>query len=84
MVTVALAEAQARLGELIERAEAGEAVAITRPGKPAVRLVAEGESEKALKPEHLERMREIASRFEPFVDPEGLSFVERMRREDRL
>ena len=38
MDTVSLAAAKARLSELVERAEGGEDVCITRRGKPVVRL----------------------------------------------
>ncbi len=40
METVSLADAKARLSELIDRAEAGDAVTITRRGKPAARITA--------------------------------------------
>ena len=39
MDVVNLADAKARLSELIDRVEAGETVEITRRGKPAARLV---------------------------------------------
>ena len=81
MVTVALAEAKARLSELVARVEAGEEVSITRRGKPVVRLVAET---KPKEPFDLEEMRRIRAMTKPYVDPEGLSFVERLRREDLL
>lgn len=38
METVNLADAKARLSELIERAEAGEIVRITRRGKPVAEI----------------------------------------------
>ena len=38
MDVVNLAEAKAHLSELVDRAEAGETVEITRRGKPAARL----------------------------------------------
>ena len=41
MVAVALAEAKARLSELVKRAGAGETVTITSRGKPVARLIAE-------------------------------------------
>jgi antitoxin (DNA-binding transcriptional repressor) of toxin-antitoxin stability system len=40
MVTVSVAEAKARLSELIDKAEAGEEIVITRRGKAAARLSA--------------------------------------------
>jgi prevent-host-death family protein len=39
MQTVKLADAKAHLSELIDRAEAGESIEITRHGKPAARLL---------------------------------------------
>ncbi|WP_084582071.1 type II toxin-antitoxin system Phd/YefM family antitoxin [Sphingomonas azotifigens] len=40
MATISLAEAKARLSELIDRVEAGESVEITRRGKPVARISA--------------------------------------------
>jgi prevent-host-death family protein len=37
---IAMAEAKARFAELIRRAEAGEAVTLTRHGRPVARIVA--------------------------------------------
>lgn len=39
MINVPVAEAKNRLSELISRVEAGEEIAVTRRGKPVVRLV---------------------------------------------
>ncbi len=39
MLDVTLADAQAQLGELVSRAERGEAVQILRDGKPVARIV---------------------------------------------
>ncbi len=38
MVTVNIAQAKARLGELLDKVEAGEKVVITRRGKPVAHL----------------------------------------------
>ncbi|TIX43390.1 MAG: type II toxin-antitoxin system prevent-host-death family antitoxin, partial [Mesorhizobium sp.] len=38
-MNIAIAEAKARLSELVSRAEAGEEIVITRRGKVAARLV---------------------------------------------
>ncbi|WP_242098222.1 type II toxin-antitoxin system prevent-host-death family antitoxin [Sphingomonas sp. CROZ-RG-20F-R02-07] len=81
MVTVALADAKARLSELIERVEAGDTVSITKRGKPVVRLVPETPPRK---PIDFEEMRRVRALSKPYVDPDGLSFVSRMRLEDRL
>lgn len=81
MVTVALADAKARLSELIERVEAGETVSITKRGKPVARLVADT---PARQPIDVEEMRRVRAWSKPYIDPDGLSFVERMRLEDKL
>ena len=39
MPSVSLADAKARLSELIDRVEAGDSIEITRRGKPVARLV---------------------------------------------
>ena len=38
VVTISLAEAKARLSELVDRAEAGEQIMITRHGRPAAQF----------------------------------------------
>ena len=43
MITVPLAQAKVQLSELISRVEAGETAAVTRRGKPVVRLVCYGD-----------------------------------------
>ena len=43
MITVPLAQAKVQLSELISRVEAGETAAVTRRGKPVVRLVGYGD-----------------------------------------
>ena len=40
MISVTLAEAKARLTDLVDRVEAGESIDITRRGKPVARLTA--------------------------------------------
>ena len=81
MVTVALADAKARLSELVERVEAGETVCITKRGKPVVRLIPET---PARQPIDVEEMRRVRAMSKPYIDPDSLSFVERLRLEDRL
>jgi prevent-host-death family protein len=56
MIEVGTYEAKTRLSELIDRAEAGETVVITRHGKPVVRLVAEEEVRRARVGEIFDRM----------------------------
>ncbi len=43
---VNIAEAKARLSELVARAEAGEDIVLARAGKPAIRLVPTGVSRR--------------------------------------
>lgn len=46
---VNIAEAKARLSELVARAEAGEAIVLARAGKPAVKLQPVAAARKALR-----------------------------------
>jgi prevent-host-death family protein len=48
MVRVGMHEAKTRLSQLVERAEAGEDIVITRNGKPVARLAAIADEEQAL------------------------------------
>ncbi|MEO7027007.1 MAG: type II toxin-antitoxin system prevent-host-death family antitoxin [Caulobacteraceae bacterium] len=43
MITVGIFEAKTRLSSLVERAQAGEEVQITRHGRPVARLVADSD-----------------------------------------
>jgi prevent-host-death family protein len=81
MDAVNLSDAKARLSELVERAEGGEEVTITRRGKPVARIVA---VEKPRKPLDIEALRALRAKMPMYEDPDGLSFVERLRREDQL
>lgn len=55
MVRVSLAQAKAHLSELVDKAETGEEVVITRHGKPVARLSAETRPRAPLQP--LQRFR---------------------------
>lgn len=57
-----LAEAKARLSELVVRAEAGETVTISRRGKPAVTLVPAVQSRK---PVDVDAMRALTAGMKP-------------------
>lgn len=81
MDAVNLSDAKARLSELVERAEGGEEVTIARRGKPVVKIVA---IEKPRKPIDIEALRALRAKMPMYEDPDGLSFVERLRREDLL
>lgn len=56
MIEVGTYEAKARLSELIDRAEAGETVVITRHGRPVARLVPEPALRRARVRETVELM----------------------------
>jgi prevent-host-death family protein len=56
MIEVGTYEAKARLSELIDKAEAGETVVITRHGRPVARLVSEPATRRARAREIFERM----------------------------
>ena len=75
-----LADAKANLSELVGRAEAGERIVICRRGKPVARIVPMDQPTGRL---NVEKLRKLTSGMKMYEDPEGLSFVERMRREDR-
>jgi prevent-host-death family protein len=48
MSTMTLADAQARLSELVDRVEAGDSIDIVRQGKPVARLTAPTTSRKRI------------------------------------
>ena len=75
-----LAEAKAHFSELVERAEAGEEIEISRRGKGVARLVP---LRKPRKPIDIAALRALTDGMKMYEDPDGLSFVERMRRDDR-
>ena len=58
MESVSLADAKARLSELVARVEAGETVSITKRGKAVVRLVAERPEPAAIDLAELQRLTE--------------------------
>jgi prevent-host-death family protein len=77
--TINLAEAKARLSELVERAEAGEDICIARRGKPVVRLV---RMDRPKKPIDFEAMRKVRESMPKQSESAG-DFIRRMRDEDR-
>jgi prevent-host-death family protein len=77
---VNLSDAKARLSELVERAEAGEDVTILRRGRAVARITA---VERPRQPLDIEALRALTSKMKSFLDPDGLSFVERNRQDDR-
>jgi prevent-host-death family protein len=79
MESVTLADAKARLSELVERAASGETVCITRRGKPVATLVSIETPRKLV---DVERLRALTATMEPQAETAG-DVVRRMRDEDR-
>jgi prevent-host-death family protein len=77
--TVTLADAKARLSELVDRAASGEPVCITRRGKPVARIVP---LESPRKPVDAARLRALTAGMPVQTESAG-DFVRRMRDEDR-
>jgi prevent-host-death family protein len=79
VITVSLADAKAHLSELVERAAAGEAVCITRRGKPVVQITAVDTPRERI---DVAALRAITDTMP--VQPEtARDFIRRMRDEDR-
>lgn len=79
MTDISIAEAKAHFSELVDRAEAGEIVRITRRGKPVARLVAEAKKKKRIDVEALRRL----TKSSPWQPVSAGEFVRKMRDEDR-
>jgi prevent-host-death family protein len=79
MKHVNLADAKARLSELVDLAEAGETVEITRRGKPAARLVP---PEPAKKKVDVDALRALTASMPPQQESAG-DFIRRMRDSER-
>jgi prevent-host-death family protein len=79
MDTVSLADAKARLSELVDRAERGEDVCITRRGKPVVRLT---RIERPKKPIDVAALRRLTDSMRISEESAG-DFIRRMRDDAR-
>ena len=79
MDSYSLADAKARLSELVDRVEAGESVEITRRGRTVARVVPAETAPKPIDWAALERLR---ARLPVQKDGAG-AFVRRMRDTDR-
>jgi prevent-host-death family protein len=75
MDAVSLSEAKAHLSELVDRAEAGETVEITRHGKPAARLVPVERKRKKI---DVAALRELTARM-PFQEQSAGEFMRELR-----
>jgi prevent-host-death family protein len=79
MIRVSLADAKARLSELVERAAAGEVVCITRRGKPVAQITALDAPRKGIDAAQLKAVTDAMP-----VQPEtARDFIRRMRDADR-
>lgn len=79
MASVPLAEAKARLSALVERAEAGETVEITKRGRPVAKLVP---TEPPCEPFDWAALDALHAKLTVQEESAG-DFVRRMRDDDR-
>jgi prevent-host-death family protein len=79
MVSISLAEAKARLSELVTRAAEGETVQITRRGKPVAQIAP---IQHPRKPIDVEALRALTSKCPMQTESAG-DFIRRMRDSDR-
>jgi prevent-host-death family protein len=79
MEEVTVAEAKAHLSELIERAERGEPVRITRRGKPVARLTG---VERRVKPIDLDALQALTA-SQPIQSEPTRSWLRGVRDEER-
>lgn len=75
MERINLADAKARLSEIVDRVEAGETIEITRRGKPAARLVPPVSEKKPVDVEALRRLRATM----PYQEESAADLIRRMR-----
>lgn len=80
MDSVNLAGAKAHLSELVERAASGEAVRITRRGKPVAQITS---VDRPRKPIELPALQALTASMPRQKNP-ARDFVRRMRDEDRF
>ena len=79
MARVSLADAKARLSELVARAEAGDPVCITRRGRPVAQLTAVSASRKRIDPSALRALTDAM----PLQTQTAAETTRRMRDDDR-
>ena len=79
MLQVSLADAKARLSELVERAAAGDQICITRRGKPIAQLTA---VQHPRKPIDFTALKALTDQM-PLQEESAGDFIRRMRDEDR-
>ena len=79
METVGLAEAKARLSEIVSRVAEGESIQITRRGKPVAQITP---IVRPRKPIDIELLRSVTEGM-PLQSESAGDFIRRMRDEDR-
>ncbi len=79
MGTISIADAKAQLSALVDRAAAGEAVQITRRGKPVAQIFAVPTPRKRIDAAALKAFTDTM----PMQTESAGSFIRRMRDEDR-
>jgi len=84
MENISLAQAKARLSELVDRAAAGETLCITKSGKPVAKIVGAEQAPQVRKkpPIDVEALRKFTSSM-PRQSVSAGEFIRRMRDEDR-
>ena len=70
---VGIYEAKSRLSQLVEKAEAGEEVVLTRRGRPVAKIVTVAPERKRARARLLREIRELARRVKI---PKGISVSE--------
>lgn len=84
MATYSIAEARNNLSKLVERAERGETITLTRHGKVAARLMAPTVDERIQSDDWKAELMKLADRATPLVDPnfDSTALIRQMRDED--
>ena len=77
MERINLADAKARLSEIVDRVEAGESIEIVRRGKPAARLVPTNKR-RELKPVDVEALRKLRATM-PYQEESAAELIRKMR-----
>jgi len=80
MTNINLAQAKAHLSELVERAEAGEEVCITRHGRPVARLMPVATRQKKIDAKKLRSVTEKMTKQRE----SATTFVRTMREQERF
>ncbi len=81
MERINLADAKARLSEIVDRVEAGESIEIVRRGKPAARLVPP-EKKREWEPVDTDMLRALHAKMPVQTESAG-DFIRRMRDDAR-